>query len=103
NAWELIIDDEAQLAGLPPTAREAARQNARLKGLGTDERPVWRFTQHHPSFEPFMTYLEDDALRRRMWEGATQIGAREPFDNAPLIRRILELRRERAALLDRPH
>ncbi len=103
NAWELIIEDESRLAGLPPHAREAARRNARAKGLGADDRPVWRFTQHHPSLEPFMTYLEDDSLRRHMWTGATEIGAREPHDNTPLIRRILELRRERAGLLGKSH
>jgi oligopeptidase A len=103
NGWELIIEDEAQLAGLPPTAREAAQENARSKGLGTDAKPAWRFTQHFPSVDPFMTYIESDALRRQMWEGGTQIGARPPHDNTPLIRRILELRRERASLLGKLH
>jgi oligopeptidase A len=103
NAWEMIIEDEQQLAGLPPTAREAARRDARAKGLGSEEKPVWRFTQQYPSVEPVMTYLEDDGLRRRMWEGSTQIGMKAPYDNTPLLRRILELRRERAALLGKTH
>ena len=103
NAWELILHDPAQLEGLPDTAREAARRNALAKGHGTEEKPAWRFTLHQPSFEPFMTYLESDELRRRMWEGSAAVGSREPHDNAPIVRRVLELRREKAALLQRPH
>jgi oligopeptidase A len=103
NAWELVVTDEERLAGLPPTAREAARRGALARGRGTDERPAWRFTLHQPSLEPFMTYLEDDALRRQMWEASTAIGAQAPHDNTPLVRRILELRRERAELLGKAH
>ncbi|HEX9782644.1 MAG TPA: M3 family metallopeptidase [Opitutaceae bacterium] len=99
NAWELVVEDEARLAGLPASAREAARRNALSKGHGTDEQPKWRFTLHQPSLEPFMTYLDDDALRRQMWEGSISIGSKEPWNNAPLITLVLELRRERAALL----
>ncbi len=103
NAWELVVEDEARLAGLPASAREAARRNALARGLGDDARPVWRFTLHHPSLEPFLTYLEDDSLRRRMWEGAAAVGAQAPHDNTPLIGRILALRHERAGLLGRAH
>ncbi|MBE2216537.1 MAG: M3 family metallopeptidase [Opitutaceae bacterium] len=103
NAWELIVHDEAQLVGLPASAKEAARRNALGKGHGTESRPAWRFTLHQPSYEPFMTYLESDELRRRMWEGSIAVGAKEPHDNTPIIRRILELRREKAALLGRTH
>lgn len=103
NAWELVLREPAQLAGLPESAREAARRNALAKGIGSESEPAWRFTLHQPSFEPFMTYLDSDELRRRMWEGSVAVGAREPHDNAPLVRRILDLRREKAALLERPH
>jgi oligopeptidase A len=99
NAWELIVDDESRLAGLPAGAKETARRNALAKGHGTEEEPKWRFTLHHPSLEPFMTYLDDDGLRRRMWEGSIEIGLKDPWNNSPLIVRILELRHERAALL----
>src|SRR5690625_4691183 len=54
NEWELIIEEEADLAGLPENAREAARRSALSKGIGTEEEPKWRFTLHMPSLEPFM-------------------------------------------------
>lgn len=98
NAWELVVEDEARLAGLPAHAREAARRSAEGKG-----RPGWRFTLHMPSQEPFMTYLEDNDLRRQMWTAAAGVGARAPHDNTALIGRILALRAEKAALLGYPH
>ncbi len=99
NEWELIVEEESRLKGLPESAKEAARRNALAKGLGTEEAPKWRFTLHMPSQEPFMTYLEDDGLRRKMWEGATTIGGRGEWDNSELVARILRLRHEKARLL----
>lgn len=98
NAWQLIVGDESRLAGLPLRAKAAARRSAEEKGVAG-----WRFTLHMPSQEPFMTYLEDDALRREMWTAAAAVGAQPPHDNAPLIGRILALRTEKAALLGKAH
>lgn len=94
NAWQLVVEDERRLAGLPERAKAAARRNAEAKGLAG-----WRFTLHMPSQEPFMTYLEDAALRREMWTASAAVGAAAPYDNTPLIGRILALRAEKAALL----
>lgn len=99
NAWELIVEDEAKLRGLPEHAKAAARRSAEAKGRGSAEKPAWRFTLHMPSQEPFMTYLDDAGLRRQMWEAAAAVGAESPRDNGPLIRDILRLRAEKAALL----
>lgn len=98
NAWQLIVDDEKRLAGLPAHAKAAARRSAEAKNAAG-----WRFTLHQPSQEPFMIYLEDDALRREMWTAAAGVGATEPHDNTALIGRILTLRAEKAALLGKPH
>ncbi|MBP6507257.1 MAG: M3 family metallopeptidase [Opitutaceae bacterium] len=99
NAWELCVTDESRLRGLPAHAQAAALAGAKAKGMGSEEKPVWRFTLNMPSQEPFMTYLEDTALRRQMWEAASTVGTKAPHENTPLIRRILELRKEKAALL----
>lgn len=98
NAWQLIVTDENRLAGLPAHAKAAARRSAESKGAAG-----WRFTLHMPSLEPFMTYLEDDALRAEMWQASAAVGARAPHDNTPLISRILALRAEKAALLGYAH
>lgn len=99
NAWELILTDESKLAGLPESAKEAARADALAKGHGTPEAPAWRLTLKAPSMVPVLEHLEDEDIRRQVWEASSNIGRAGQYDNTALIRRILELRREKAELL----
>ena len=99
NAFELVVTDGAQLSGLPPHAREAARRDALKKGLGTEEAPAWRFTLQYPSWGPAMQYLDSDSLRKSLYEGFTAVGRGAPHDNTPLLWQILALRHEKARLL----
>lgn len=101
NAWELIVDDEAQLAGLPESAKEALREDALAKGHGSDDEPKWRITLHAPSLLPVMQYGENDALRRKVWEASSKIAHTPEHDNTALIGKILKLRQRKAELLDR--
>lgn len=94
NAHELIITDEKQLAGLPPSALEAARESARTKGV-----EGWRFTLQAPSYVPLMTYLDNGTIRQQMWHAYSTRATQGDFDNRGLTQKILELRREKAALL----
>ena len=95
NAWTLHLTDEADLAGLPPTVRDAARGEAEAKGL-----EGWLFTLAAPSYIPFMTYSERRDLRERMYRAYGSIGGRgNENDNNGVIRRIVELRAEQARLL----
>jgi len=94
NAWDLVITDESKLAGLPPSALEAARQSAKAKGV-----EGWRFTLQAPSYIAVMTYLDDRAIRDQIWHAYASRAAEGEHDNRPLILRILELRREKARLL----
>lgn len=98
NAWQLVVADESRLAGLPAHAKAAARSSAESKGV-----TGWRFTLNMPSQEPFMTYLDDAALRREMWSAASAVGSVAPHDNTAMIGRILALRAEKAALLGKAH
>jgi oligopeptidase A len=100
NAFQLVVTDESRLAGLPPQAKARAAAEAKAKGL---REPAWRFTLHQPSQEPLLTYVEDDGLREEVWRGGAAVGAVAPHDNTALIRRILELRTERAKLLGKQH
>ncbi len=98
NAFELILGSEPELAGLPPTARESARQSAQRKGL-----EGWRFTLHAPDYFAVMTYLDDARVRRRVYEAFAVRATEAGRDNRPLIVRILELRRQKAELLGFQH
>jgi oligopeptidase A len=99
NAYELVIEDESRLQGLPPTALAAARASAQSKDL-----PGWRFTLQAPSYLAAMTYLDDRAIREQLYRAfSTRATASGPggaaYDNAPLLVKILALRKERAQLL----
>lgn len=94
NAFELVITDPAELAGLPESAVLQARANAEARGS-----EGWRFTLQQPSFGPFMQYSERRELRRRMYEAYFSRASGGEHDNRPRIPRILELRRELANLL----
>jgi oligopeptidase A len=94
NAWDLLITNEADLAGLPPTAVASARESGQRKGA-----EGWRFTLHAPDYFAVMTYLDKADVRRQMYQAYAVRGAQEATDNRPLIVRILALRREKARLL----
>ena len=125
NAWELIITDEKQLAGLPPAAIAAARasfvqkttMDSRKKAMNSRKTNTettsatnesggeettengWRFTLQAPSYIAVMTYLDDASVREKMWHAYAVRAASAPFNNEPLVVKILELRREKARLL----
>ncbi|NNC89460.1 MAG: M3 family metallopeptidase [Akkermansiaceae bacterium] len=103
NAWELVVDDEARLAGLPPSAVAAARADAAAKGHGSDDEPKWRFTLQFPSMFPVMQYAHDESLRKEVFEGSGTIGRRDDYDNSELVWKILARRDEKAKLLGFDH
>ncbi|MFV0370745.1 MAG: M3 family metallopeptidase [Azonexus sp.] len=101
NAFAAIVGDESELAGLPEYAKAAARSAAEKSG-----EAGWKFTPHAPSYGPLMQYADNRALRERMYRAYATRAAEidngyslPEWDNGPLIRRILELKAEEAALL----
>ena len=98
NAWEYVTADESELAGLPESARENARQDALSKGYGTEEEPQWRFTLQFTSVQPVLTFAEHEALRSRIWHAMNEKGTGQ-YDTTGFIHEILALRAEKAAML----
>jgi oligopeptidase A len=96
NQYEWVITEERRLAGLPESARAMARSSAASKGL---REPSWRFTLQGPSYLAVMTYLDDPELRREVYQAFINRATEEKYDNRPVLREILELRREKARLL----
>ena len=99
NAWDLVLEDDSRLGGIPQTAREIFITQAKEKGLGSDESPVYRLTLQFPSLLPVLTHADDESLRREVWEASITVGFGGAFDNSDLIGEILALRQEKAALL----
>ena len=95
KAYTLHITDEAQLDGLPETAREAAAQTARERGL-----EGWVFTLDSPSYSPFMTYSTQRDLRQQMYMAYnTKCIHDNTENNLDICKRLINLRREIAQLL----
>jgi oligopeptidase A len=94
NAFELVITDEARLAGLPASAVAGARESASQKGLDG-----WRFTLQAPSYTPVMMYLDDSEVRRQMYQEYAVRASSGNYDNTQILKRILQLRRDKAELL----
>lgn len=94
NAWELYLQSETELAGLPPSAVAAARQSAESKS-----KPGFRFTLQAPSYLAVLTYLDNREIRERMYLAYATRASAEPHDNRDLIVQILALRAEKAKLL----
>ena len=103
NQWELVLDTNERLTGLPESVQKAMRADAAAKGHGTPEAPKYRITLKAPSMIPVMEHAEDDSLRREVWVGACSIGRGGNYDNTALIREILSLRQEKATLLGKTH
>ena len=95
KAFTLHITDEADLDGLPDTAREAAAQTAKEQG-----KDGWVFTLDFPSFSPFMTYSTRRELRRKMYMAKnTECIHDNTENNLEICKRLINIRRELAQLL----
>lgn len=92
----LVLESEADLAGLPESVRAAAAAAAREKGL----EGKWVITNTRSSMDPFLTYSDRRDLRERAWRIWVNRGDNgDEHDNNAIITEILKLRAERAKLL----
>ena len=95
KAFQLHITDEAQLDGLPETAREAAALTAKEQG-----KQGWVFTLDMPSYSPFMTYSTQRELRKQMYMARNTVCTHDNSENnLDICKRLVNLRREIAQLL----
>ena len=96
NSYELVLDNESDLAGLPAFAIEAAAETAKQKG----HEGKWVITLDYPSYVPFMTYSSNRALRKEL---SVAFGSRafkgDKKDNQEIVKKIVKLRNQRAQLL----
>ena len=98
NAFELLVEDEADLKGLPQDNLHVARTMAQ-----NENRNGYKFTLHFPSFYPVMQYVENREIREKMYRAnatrASELGANPEWDNTGNIIELLRLRKEEADLL----
>jgi thimet oligopeptidase len=81
------VRDPTRLAGLPEDFRAAHKP---------DDTGTIRITTDYPDYNPFMTYADDDELRRDLY---VKFRSRGDQQNEQVLHDILTLRREKATLL----
>ena len=96
NKFELVIDNEANLAGLPDAVISAAAEAAKERGY----EGKWVFTIHKPSLIPFLQYSEKRDLREKMFTAYIMKGNHgDELDNNSNCSRMASLRIKKAKLL----
>jgi peptidyl-dipeptidase Dcp len=98
NNQTVVIESEAELAGLPQSLRDAAAAAATQRGM----QGKWVITNTRSSTDPFLTYSDNRALRERVWRMFVNRGEAGATENNAIIAEILKLRAERASLLGYP-
>jgi oligopeptidase A len=103
NDFTLLVENEAELAGLPDDAKGAARAAAERDG-----KTGWQFSLHFPSYFPLLQFADNRALREKIYRAnatkASEMGVVfsdvAKWDNTSNIAQLLKLRDEEAKLLD---
>jgi oligopeptidase A len=98
NDYTLLVDNEADLAGVPDDAKQAARAAAEKDG-----KSGFKFTLHFPSYFPVLQYADKRELRETIYRAnatkASELGAKPEWDNTQNMAGILKLRDEEAKIL----
>ncbi|NOR14272.1 MAG: peptidase M3, partial [Candidatus Aminicenantes bacterium] len=96
NSYKLVIENEAELAGLP----DAMIAEAAAVAKRADMDGKWIFTTHKPSMLPFLQYSEKRDLREKIYMAYTHRGDNDnEYDNKKVLSDLIKLRVERANLL----
>jgi peptidyl-dipeptidase Dcp len=92
----VVVDSEAELAGLPKSVKDAAAAAAAQKGMSGK----WVFANTRSAMEPLLSFSDNRSLRERAWRLFVNRGDNgDAHDNNKIISEILALRAERAKLL----
>lgn len=98
NAFFLHITTEKDLSGLPEMQIQQAADIAKEKNMSG-----WVITLQAPSYVPFMTYADSRELRKQLYMAYnTKCTHDNNFNNYEIVRRIINLRQEKAKLLGYP-
>lgn len=95
NAFELHIEDEKELDGLPDSVKESAQQIAKEK-----EVSGFILTLDFPTYLPVMKFAKNRHLREKMLKGFGSKAFKDnEYNNTENVLKIVKLRYERAQLL----
>ena len=93
--YKLVIENEADLAGLPQTSIDAAAEQAKAEGM----EGKWVFTLSKPSLIPFLQFADNRDLREQMYKAYYNRGDNgNEYDNKQIINEMCKLRVQKAKL-----
>jgi len=99
KAGGVVVDDPAQLDGLPPGDIAAAAQAAKLRGL----RKKWVLALQNTTQQPAQASLTSRALRQRLFMASVQRAEHaDANDTWGIVTRLTSIRATRARLLGFP-
>ena len=99
NSYELVLEDKADLSGLPSDVVERAASLAKEKG----QEGKWIFTLQAPSYIPFLEYADSRALREKLYKAyMSKCFKKDEQDNQEIVLNTIRLKSELAALLGYP-
>ena len=96
NGYRLVIENQADLKGLPPSVVAAGAEAATAAGMPGK----WVYTLQAPSIWPFLQYADNRELRQQILTAyTTRNDHGDQFDNKTVVAQTAALRAERAGLL----
>ncbi|MGC1391297.1 MAG: M3 family metallopeptidase [Bacteroidales bacterium] len=96
NKFRLVIDNEADLKGLPQNVINGAASLAKKDSL----EGKWVFTTQKPSMLPFLAYDENHSLRKKIYDAyLTRGNHNDNLDNKKVLENLVALRAKKAKLL----
>ncbi len=99
NGFKMVVENPADLKGLPQSSIDAAAETAKAAGL----EGKWVFTAQKPSWIPFLQYAENRDLKRQLYAGWNQRGNHgDELDNKEILAKIMSVRAKKAQLLGYP-
>eukprot|EP00882_Tetradesmus_deserticola_P013581 GHRQ01014418.1.p1 GENE.GHRQ01014418.1~~GHRQ01014418.1.p1 ORF type:complete len:626 (+),score=219.37 GHRQ01014418.1:345-2222(+) len=105
KAFKMLVTDKQKLDGLESSTLAVAAQKAKAAGHknATTERGPWLLTLDFSTYAAIMSFAKDRALRKTAFTTYRSLASSGKTDNTPIIRQILEYRREFAVLLGYPN
>jgi peptidyl-dipeptidase Dcp len=96
NAYKKVVENEADLAGLPEGVKQAAAEEAKADG----KEGKWLFTTQKASFIPVLQYSENREIRKELLMAyTTRANHDNGNDNKVVINKVMKLRIQKAQLL----
>ena len=93
DAVKRFVTDESELAGLPESAKAAAKEEA----IAAGREDAWLFVPKRTSFTPVLQYCENRELRKQLLlDYTTRANHDNANDNKGVINRTMRLRIEKA-------